>query len=119
MGLANEPAARCSICAASSAPAAPDVPGSDAPTPRGHRTRCDEPDLTLFSGAATLIQPCSQVGSGPDPPLFPACGEPDPALFFGRSGSPPLWRLCKRLGHVALQNPFSSIRWVSTKPIRE
>ncbi len=56
---------------------------------QGHSTRCGEPVKTLFSGAATLIQPCSQAGSEPDPALLPACGEPDPALFFGRSNSPP------------------------------
>ena len=48
---------------------------------RSHPTRCGEPDITLFSGPATLIQPCSQAGDEPDPPLFLGLREPDPALF--------------------------------------
>ena len=59
---------------------------------QSHPTRCGEPFKTLFSGAATLIQPCSQAGREPDPTLFLGLREPDPALFFSAnpvSGSPP------------------------------
>ncbi len=51
--------------------------------------RGGEPDITLFSGAATLIQPCSQAGGEPDLALFLGLRRPDQAQFFGRSGSPP------------------------------
>ena len=32
---------------------------------QSHPTRCGEPFKTLFSGAAALIQPCSQAGGEP------------------------------------------------------
>ena len=48
---------------------------SPAARPSGHPTSCGEPVfLTLFSGAATLIQPCSQAGGEPDPALLLASG---------------------------------------------
>ena len=45
-----------------------------AARPRRHPTRGGEPDIFQFSGAASLIQPCSQVGGEPDPTLFLASG---------------------------------------------
>ena len=46
---------------------------------QSHPTRCGEPFKTLFSGAATLIQPCSQAGGEPDPTLFLGLREPNPS----------------------------------------
>ena len=51
--------------------------------PEAIPTRCGEPDFFQFSGAATLIRPCSQAGGKPYSTLFLGLKEPDAALFGG------------------------------------
>ena len=66
-----------------------DCRASERRDPARHPASGREPDFFLFSGAATLIQTCSQAGDAPEPALFLGLSSPAPAQFFGRQVSPP------------------------------
>ena len=55
-----------------------EAPGDEAAAPMAAR---GEPDSTVFSGAATLIRPCSQASDEPDPAMFLALKDRVLALY--------------------------------------